>query len=291
MFAPLGAGYVIGSGFVSGFIFSGGDVETAMVAVITAGMSKYLNSSIFMQGTIGGISSSLKGGKFVEGFVSAAAGEFVSPGVNQLPNIFVRTIVTAVVGGTAAEIGGGKFENGAVTAAFSYLFVQISQNSIVDRAMKKIEFYDSYDVDLGGFSEYKGSISGVRDALTIYAETPKGQEALNNLIQSDDSLIIVSESGEPFVDNHRLVLHWDGLARNPPREHYPAALVLAHEMGHTVFGGAYDDYPGQFASTGTLGNVHFNENAMRAHLGMTLNNNYRRDNSCWNAMGVSKVCP
>ena len=132
---PLGIGYVIGAGFVSGFIFSEGDVKTAIISGITAGAFNIVGDfslanglldggieKTLMHGMVGGLSTGLQGGNFVEGFVSATAGEWFSPTIKGVPNGFGRLIVTAVVGGTAAEIGGGKFQNGAITAAFGYLF-------------------------------------------------------------------------------------------------------------------------------------------------------------------------
>lgn len=77
---------------------------------------------------IGGSMEEVRGGKFVQGFLSGGFAEAASPGINEIGEgdhgfgaICARSAAAAVVGGTAAVIGGGKFENGAMTGAFSQL--------------------------------------------------------------------------------------------------------------------------------------------------------------------------
>ena len=71
---------------------------------------------------VGGITTSLQGGKFGNGFLSAGLGSVAPalPGLRQLAatGIGGRALVSAVTAGTVSEITGGKFANGAVTAAF-----------------------------------------------------------------------------------------------------------------------------------------------------------------------------
>jgi hypothetical protein len=71
----------------------------------------------------GGVMSTLQGGRFGNGFVSAALGfaagaSAASAGLNDGTNL----VVAAVVGGTTSAISGGDFANGALTGAFSYAF-------------------------------------------------------------------------------------------------------------------------------------------------------------------------
>jgi len=82
---------------------------------------------------VGGVSSSLQGGKFGHGFFSAGVtkgigGAFL-PGGDNLSSgeIAQGTVVSAVIGGTASKISGGKFANGAQTGAFQFLFNQAGQ--------------------------------------------------------------------------------------------------------------------------------------------------------------------
>jgi RHS repeat-associated protein len=79
-------------------------------------------------GILGGAANEAMGGKFQDGFLSAAAGAaagwmgaykaFAGKGAW---NVAGRTTVAGVVGGTASALGGGKFANGAYTAAFQHL--------------------------------------------------------------------------------------------------------------------------------------------------------------------------
>jgi hypothetical protein len=80
-------------------------------------------------GIVGGASNAAMGGKFQDGFLSAAAGSYA--GWTFLKNTtiansigssgFGRTAIASTMGGTASALGGGKFANGAYTAAFQHL--------------------------------------------------------------------------------------------------------------------------------------------------------------------------
>ncbi|MDO6581317.1 RHS repeat-associated core domain-containing protein [Photobacterium sp. 2_MG-2023] len=79
-------------------------------------------------GVAGGISSVMSGGKFGDGFWSAALTQAFAPSIDtMMPGesgvaLMGRVAIAAVVGGTGSKLSGGKFENGAVTGAFSRLF-------------------------------------------------------------------------------------------------------------------------------------------------------------------------
>ena len=79
----------------------------------------------------GGITTSLQGGKFGHGFISAGVGASVGgiPGLRELSpgRVAARTVVSAVTAGTVSEITGGKFTNGAMTAAFFSLVSSAAQ--------------------------------------------------------------------------------------------------------------------------------------------------------------------
>jgi RHS repeat-associated protein len=72
-------------------------------------------------GVVGGAANRAMGGKFQDGFISAAT----SAAAQMIPfgnGSSVKGAVKAgVVGGTASALGGGKFSNGAWTAAFQYI--------------------------------------------------------------------------------------------------------------------------------------------------------------------------
>lgn len=76
---------------------------------------------------MGGISSSLSGGKFGHGFFSAGFTKFAMGNAgfdysNQSASAVAgRVSIAAIIGGTASVISGGKFKNGATTAAMAQL--------------------------------------------------------------------------------------------------------------------------------------------------------------------------
>ena len=76
---------------------------------------------------VGGISSSLSGGKFGHGFFSAGFTKFAMGNAGfdysnrGADAIAARTAIAAIIGGTASVISGGKFANGARTAALAHL--------------------------------------------------------------------------------------------------------------------------------------------------------------------------
>ena len=88
-------------------------------------------------GVVGGASNVALGGKFQDGFLSAAAGAYASWTIMKNSTIastiasngFGRTALASVVGGTTSVLGGGKFANGAYTAAFQHLLNSEAGNS------------------------------------------------------------------------------------------------------------------------------------------------------------------
>ncbi len=77
-------------------------------------------------GVLGGAANEAMGGKFQDGFLSAAAGagaSYFGPFQNTdgASGVAARTIQAGIVGGTASVLGGGKFANGAWTASFQHL--------------------------------------------------------------------------------------------------------------------------------------------------------------------------
>jgi RHS repeat-associated protein len=94
-------------------------------------------------GILGGIRNEVMGGRFMDGFLSAAAGASSAymPGLkgvmgssgNRDPlGMFYRSMIAGAIGGTASAIGGGKFANGAYTAAFQHL-VNAELGAVVQR--------------------------------------------------------------------------------------------------------------------------------------------------------------
>ena len=109
-------------------------------------------------GVVGGAANEAMGGKFQDGFLSAAAsaaaGDFGLLGNPNAPGfsaVASRTIRAGIIGGTASALGGGKFANGAWTSAFQHLL-----NAEV-RHLEKYFFRlnDNYGMDPRGIIDGK----------------------------------------------------------------------------------------------------------------------------------------
>jgi hypothetical protein len=115
-----------------------GDLGDVLRGAFVQGISGALTGPLHMlgglanilgHGIVGGATNVAMGGKFGDGFISAAAGAatavsgLTSPGtqIGQSLGLVGRTAIASAVGGTASVIGGGKFANGAWTAAFQHL--------------------------------------------------------------------------------------------------------------------------------------------------------------------------
>ena len=76
--------------------------------------------SMLNDALIGGIASTLQGGKFGRGFVSAGLGNLAGNAAGGFKgNVFAKVLVAGVLGGTVSKITGDKFANGAFGAAFA----------------------------------------------------------------------------------------------------------------------------------------------------------------------------
>jgi hypothetical protein len=92
-------------------------------------------AKVLAHGIAGGVMSRLQGGKFGNGFVSAAATQAAAPGLDTVENPAAQIFAAAIVGGTISEMTGGKFANGAMTAVFSYVFNDLSHGYTEDNAL------------------------------------------------------------------------------------------------------------------------------------------------------------
>ena len=135
----------------------------AIQGAITGGVLHGMESSGFNlatlqhvvgHGIVGGVANVAMGGKFQDGFLSAAAsagladlgvyGAFKGPSPGAVAG---RTALAGLVGGTASVLGGGKFANGAYTAAFQHLlnaemgreFRRWKAEKIIDRIQEQVD--------------------------------------------------------------------------------------------------------------------------------------------------------
>ncbi|MGJ8634058.1 MAG: FG-GAP-like repeat-containing protein [Luteolibacter sp.] len=157
----LGKTAKAGGSAVSG----GGAVANAANAIHNATNVSFKVLYVAAHGVLGGVKNVLLGGKFKDGFLSAAAstafGAYVSyeniglgsPGDYSKPYLVAaRTSVAAVIGGTVSEVGGGKFANGAYTSAFQHLF-NAEVVAVIVRANGHVELYDDETIrEFTGFN-------------------------------------------------------------------------------------------------------------------------------------------
>ena len=142
-------------------VFSG--VSGAAFSAIAAnpgwfGGDRFLQAAAF--GTVGGITSTLRGGKFGHGFLAAGLGAAVSAtGLTDGLDAFGRTMTAAILGGTVSEITGGKFANGAAYAAFASLVssavraVGDAQSGTGEQGNTESEYYEGDNETILGYSE------------------------------------------------------------------------------------------------------------------------------------------
>jgi hypothetical protein len=98
-------------------------VSTVAFSAIGGGTFAELTSAqiakqILASGMVGGVMSTLSGGKFGNGFIAAGAGAAMGMAGNLSP--VQQYAMRAAVGGTMSELTGGKFGNGAFSVAASY---------------------------------------------------------------------------------------------------------------------------------------------------------------------------
>jgi hypothetical protein len=130
------AGAIVGAatGALSAAL-NGGNLGDVLRGAVVGGVSGAITGALHVtggvvniaaHGIVGGASNVAMGGKFGDGFLSAAASAatavtgLTSPETSPL-NMAGRTAVASIAGGTASTLGGGKFANGAITGAMSHL--------------------------------------------------------------------------------------------------------------------------------------------------------------------------
>jgi RHS repeat-associated protein len=134
-------GGVAAQGAVAGFIsggfnaaINGGDVGDVLRGAVMGGASGALFGAasgtsgwggIAVRGLIGGARNVAMGGKFQDGFISAAAtAAAATTPINSNDGLIQaasKAAVAGVIGGTASSLGGGRFSNGAWTSSFQFL--------------------------------------------------------------------------------------------------------------------------------------------------------------------------
>ena len=177
------------AGFAGGLISSGGDLKAGLIGAITGGAAGFIGSSAFGapgvnagrvlgHGVVGGVSSKLQGGKFINGFMSSAFTKTVSGRIHGAIGSATPlqrlqgAIAAAAVGGTASRLGGGNFANGAQTSAFQYLLNEVKE--VFTRGVKDVPrmFGEFVDRSLPTRATARTALAVASNGLLIGALTP-----------------------------------------------------------------------------------------------------------------------
>lgn len=180
------------------------------------------------------------------------------------------------------------------------------QKPLWQQALDNIKFYESYsgeaDFDGDGTNFGSGDKQGIINALKTLAGTQRGSELLQGLVNSPEPLRLVADEPKPFAEREHNLIHFDGRDRynSKLKMHFPAAIILAHEMGHLKFGGLHQDHVNDgLLWGGPTNNIEINENPIRKELGLPLREYYieskntpsKADDSCYSANGKPTICP
>ena len=233
-----------------------------------AGFGEYA-SYVATVGTIGGMSSSLQGGKFGHGFLSAGVGGVAGGTLGgaiggKIGSQFAgRLIGSALVGGTISEVTGGKFANGAANAAFATIARSAVEKAIAAGRKSGSDIFDDTD-NLGeGRELYDGQVTvrkhGSPEAVvsntelntvssdleTIFSKGGKGGSQLRSAISSGEpTTIILNDQGvnaSPYNNSRILTVDLNtqnkflNLSTNRFQQ-FSTTRHLAHELGHAVLG-------------------------------------------------------
>ena len=98
-----------------------GSLRSALVSGITTAAMPGGGSfgRVLASAAIGGLASTMQGGKFGHGFVAAGLGAALGGASHGMSNPIGKVLVAAVVGGTISKVTGSKFANGAFSGAFA----------------------------------------------------------------------------------------------------------------------------------------------------------------------------
>lgn len=144
--AIKGAAIGAGLGASADVLIQGGNLGQALLSGVSAAAFTYAGGRLFpvggpfekvllyglQMGVIGGITTTLQGGNFGNGFIAAGTaalvgGTLARSGWYRNLSKFGRLTTSAVAGGTVSRITGGKFANGALTSAFAYLLYSAAE--------------------------------------------------------------------------------------------------------------------------------------------------------------------
>jgi hypothetical protein len=201
------AGYVITGAFIGavtgglGAALNGGNMGDVLRGAVIGGISGALTGAlhgtsavvnIAGHGVVGGASNVAMGGKFGDGFLSAAASAatavtgLTDPETSPL-SFAGRTAVASIAGGTGSALGGGKFSNGAVTGAMTHLLN--AESGTMKKAYDAWKRLQSWKAGTAPMIDYHGPGSSLSDGL----KNSNGAECMRQYYYN---------SGKQNIDNY-----------------------------------------------------------------------------------------
>jgi len=184
----------------------------------TAGTASYFEKAA-VEGLVGGAFSMAGGGRFGDGFLSAAVGSLDEPLLNEIGSadtyhMLEQAIVAAAIGGSLSSLAGGSFADGAVTAAFQNLF-NAQEGGKTDSDERDVEFIPSNDPDsLYPYNAYvldgDGNVVGGPYAASVLPDANYCDSGLACTVHSG-TYSYVAELGEHrYALNKKYMMLWVG---------------------------------------------------------------------------------
>lgn len=212
---------------------------------------------VLAAGVIGGVTSTISGGKFGHGFrnsaIGAAAGGVAGRVTGKLEG-FRGFVARTIAGGTVSELSGGKFRNGAISAAFA-----AAGDSSTPRSKGPVDGDKSPSVEdlfehstgdvVDGHIESEASSmpDSTKLALEKVMRSPLGEKVIEYHSETGQKIPIILTAneglwftvptpGDPIFYTTNLSKYLEGYKVTPGDGTRDATLAsqLAHEIGHYV---------------------------------------------------------
>jgi RHS repeat-associated protein len=204
------------TGFISGIVASAGSLKSGLVGAFSAGvffgigehfqLLSNMNPSktaglglgqqaakVLAHGMAGGVITTLQGGRFGHGFLSAGVTEAAAPGLSRIGHRAVQSMAAMLVGGATSALTGGKFANGAITSAFAWAFNQARHDGASRRATARAESRE-WNVQIEGDTDGRVSLALRRFLRVTYNFSEETGSAAISLPRGE-AQIRVSEGG------------------------------------------------------------------------------------------------
>jgi hypothetical protein len=167
-----------------------------------------------------------------------------------------------------------------------------SSSTYKSDSIDDFDYHYSFEMAKKIFDKEDLNMSHTRMAFICFANTIRGQIVLNKVktpLTKDECTAIEEEEGyscerrelsiqySPTAFGRGTTIDWLGKGRFSPFTGYmPGGVILAHEIGHTVYGEYYSDYIGDLVNenSGKPNNLEINENPMRLAYGMNKRDYY-----------------